>query len=58
MRFASIQVRLALFNVVKHFQLSVSSNHKPLVVSPVGFMLVPKDGILINFKQRVDVKDN
>lgn len=57
MRFASAQVRLALFNVVKHFQLSVSPNHKPLVISPVGFMLQPKDGILINFKQRVDVKD-
>lgn len=52
MRFASVQVRLALFHIVKNFRLSVSPNHKPIVVSPLGFMLVPIDGLLVNFEQR------
>lgn len=52
LRLASAQVRLALLHVVKNFRLNVSPNQKPMVVDPLGFMLVSKDGLLINFEQR------
>lgn len=55
MRFASTQVRLAIFYIVKNFRLSVSPNHKPFAINPAGFMLQAKDGLLINFVQRPNV---
>lgn len=58
MRFASIQVRLALFYVAKIFRISVSPNHKPIVINPIALMLQAKDGILINFDQRIDVNQD
>lgn len=57
MRFASTQVRLALLNVVKNFRLTVSPNHKPPVLNPAALMLQFKDGLLINFEQRIEKLD-
>lgn len=50
-RFASIQVRIALVHLVKHFRLSVSPNHKPIEFV-VQNILHAKDGLLINFETR------
>lgn len=52
MRFALLQMKVALMSAVKNFELSVNSKTKePLVFDSKSFTLRAKDGLWIDFKK-------
>lgn len=46
------QNKVALAYIVKHFQISLTPNQKPIVINPKAVISYPVDGIRIKFKQR------
>lgn len=52
MRFAMVQVKIALAYIVQNFFIKLSPNHKPIVIDPQTLLSYPKDGILIRLDSR------
>ena len=52
MRFALAQIKFALMTIVKDFHITVSPNHKPIVLDPKALLTHTKDGLLVNIKPR------
>lgn len=51
-RFAVLQVKAAVFMLIKNFKLKLSPNHKPLKFHQTALLRTAKDGILLNFERR------
>ncbi|XP_055303189.1 cytochrome P450 6B1-like [Sitodiplosis mosellana] len=52
MRFAMLQLKIALAYITLNFHIKVSPRHKPIVIDPQTILSYPKDGILLQFDSR------
>lgn len=51
MRFAGVQSKAAVVEIIKNFQVSVNKKtQEPLVFDPLQFVLIPIGGIWLDFK--------
>lgn len=51
-RFATMQIKVALAYISLNFRIKISPNHKPIVIDSQSLVSYPKDGILLNFESR------
>lgn len=52
MRFATVQSKAAIMEIVRNFEITLGSNTKsPYVLSPVHFISEPVGGLWINLKK-------
>lgn len=52
MRFAMLQIKVALVYLALNFNMKLSPNQKPIVIDPQSLISTPKDGIWIRFERR------
>lgn len=52
MRFAKVQIKVALIHITTNFRVKISPKHKPIVIDPKTLLSFPKDGILLRFDKR------
>lgn len=52
LKFAIVQIKMAVMHLVKNFHIKLSPNHKPIVINPQAFISATKDGILLQFEKR------
>lgn len=52
MRFALIQLKVALVQITLNLHIKPSPAQKPIVIDPQSLMAYPKDGIYVRFEQR------
>ena len=51
MRFATIQLKAAIIEIIRNFEISVNSKtEQPTVFDPKNFLLMPKGGIWLDYK--------
>lgn len=51
-RFATLQIKAALAQLVLNFQIKLSPRHQPIVIDTQSLLLYPKSGILLQFEAR------
>lgn len=52
MRFAMLQIKVALAHITLNMRIKLSPRHKPIVLDPQTLLSLPKDGILVQFENR------
>ncbi|XP_031625910.1 cytochrome P450 9e2-like [Contarinia nasturtii] len=52
MRFAVLQMKVALVRIALNLHIKLSPQHKPIVIDTQSLLLYPKDGILLQFESR------
>ncbi|XP_065088005.1 probable cytochrome P450 6g2 [Ochlerotatus camptorhynchus] len=52
MRFAQVQIKVALLKLVQNFRVRVAPNHKPWQFNRKTFLTEAKDGLLVVFERR------
>ena len=51
-RFAVVQLKIALAYIIQSYRIKISPNHKSIDIGAQAFLSYPKDGILIQFEGR------